>query len=486
MPSPGRDWSRGPLFAAIRALVVLAIVAAPASAYRPGGDPRDRAATPLSISAPVPAAPGEPRLRVLVCLDGVPFGMVQRLHDEEGLFASFHPPARLISPFPAITEVMLTEFFQVEEPPGYGLRYYDKESNILRGGITDLDAISVWFSVYDYLTPMLDRGIVYLWAPAADRDLDALERKLTSAETGVLLLHLDSTDALMHHEPAVVTERWLRRLDKMLARLPITGDSRVEIVFFSDHGNDRTRSRRVPLEAHLRRKGWRPASTLRGESGVAVLPTGLISTAYLYTHRPGDVANALRDMPGLDFSVYRDVDGVAEGSSGVRVTGAAGAALIERTADGVRWRYRMLTGDPLRLDTIVQTLSRSGRMDSEGWATDSIWFFATLDHDYPDVLHGAWGGATGHVQNVGDLILSLKDGWHCGSRILSTMLTFHGTHGSLTKASVTGFWMSNRRTLLDARAEDALDVLGWRGMVTAHAGRKGVRFRCGHDRMGER
>lgn len=405
--------------------------------------------------------------------------MIHRLHAEEGLFAAFHAPARLISPFPAITEVMLTEFFQVEEPPGYGLRYYDKESNVLRGGITDLDAISVWFSVYDYVTPMLDRGLVYLWAPAADRDLDALERRLVAAETGVILLHLDSTDALMHHEPAIVTERWLRRLDKLLARLPITGDSGVEIVFFSDHGNDRTRSRRVPLEAHLRRKGWTPAGTLRGDSGVAVLPTGLISTGYLYTHRPGEVATALVDMPGLDFSVHANGDEV-------RVTGSEGTAVIERDDDGVQWRYRPLSGDPLRLDTTIRELGRAGLLDAEGWATDTTWFQATLDHAYPDVLYGAWGGASGHVRNVGDVLLSLEDGWHCGSRILSTMLTFHGTHGSLTKASVTGFWMSNRRLLPAARAEDALDVLDWRGIVSTHAGRKGVRFRCGHDRMGER
>ncbi len=398
--------------------------------------------------------------------------MMARLH-AEGLFAGFRPPSRLISTFPAITEVMLTQFFQVDPPPGYGLRYYDKESNALRGGIGDLDAISVWFSLYDHVTPMLERGLVYLWARAGDRDLVELETRLNEAQDGILMLHLDSTDALMHHERPAVTERWLRKLDGMLNRVAVARETAVEIVFFSDHGNDMTRSRRIPLEAHLKSRRWQPAGTLRGESGVAVLPTGLISTAYLYTHRPEEVAEALVDMPGLDFAIY-DSGGV------VRITGPRGRAVIERRAGGVAWRYRPLGGDPLALETTVAVLRERGRMDEEGWATDTDWFAVTVEHDYPDVLHRAWGGATGHVENVGDVLLSLQDGWHCGSRFLSAMLTFQGTHGSLTRSSITGFWMSNRRDLGSARAEDALDRLGWRGIVEAHAGRRGVKFRCAH------
>lgn len=447
-------------------------------------------ASPLVRDSPVSVAT-ETMLRVLVCLDGVPHGMMADLH-ARGRFRAFRPPARLISTFPAITEVMLTEFFRVEPPPGYGLRYYDEDANALRGGIGDLEAISVWFSLYDYVTPMLDRGLVYLWAPAAERDLTALERRLRTAGPGTLLMHLDSTDALMHHEKAEVTERWLVRLDELLERLGTAADSRVEIVFFSDHGNDRTRSRRVPLEAHLKARGWSPAGTIRGDSGVAILPTGLISTGYLYTRRPAEVAASLADLPGLDFALF-DTGGA------VHIVGPRGAAVIERRlgegavdagpglpgGNEVWWRYRALRGDPLALETAVARLTARGRMDAEGWARDSEWFVETIDEAYPDVLNRAWGGATGHVENVGDVLLSLKDGWHCGSRLLSGMLTFEGTHGSLSRASVTGFWMSSRRGLPDARAEDALDVLGWRDSVIEHAGGRGVGFRCAHGSAGD-
>lgn len=406
-------------------------------------------------------------LQVLICLDGVPLSMMEKLK-AEGHFSAFKTPAPLISTFPAITEIMLTEFFGVAPPPGYGLRYYDKDSNVLQGGLSDASAISIWFSLYDFVTPMFDRGLTYLWGRWGVIDIDYAERVLRNAD-GMVMMHLDSTDALMHNEPPRVTERWLKKFDASISDFLARNQHRdVEVILFSDHGNDMTAPVRIDIEKHLKAKGFTPGSVVDGDSGVAILPTGLISTAYMYTAREAEVASALRDLEGVDFAVY-ERDGV------VFVEGSGGTARVEK--DEKRFRYVPIDGDPLKLEKVVSEMRASGVMDADGWAGDREWFEKTLEHEYPDVLRRVHDGLTGHVKNVGDVLLSLKNGYHCGSKFLQMVVHFNGTHGSLARGSSTGFILSSRRELPFLRAEEALDQLGWRQAVVHAAASRNVTVR---------
>lgn len=407
--------------------------------------------------------------RILLCIDGVPYSLIDEAR-KEGHFKSFAPPARLISTFPAITEVMLTEFYQTEPPPGYGLRYYDKAKNELVGGIGDQDAISVWFELYDYITPMSDRGLTYVWGRWSYTDLDYLDYHLEAHDSEIVLIHLDSTDAMMHHEKPYATKRWLvslsERLDKFFEK---HGDAAPEIVIFSDHGNEMTPTRRIPVESWLKKKGFKPGGVISGDSGVAILPTGLISTGYIYTADERAVAIALRGMPGFDLSLY-------EKDNVVHVISNEGEATIERNSDGSLWRYTVVQNDPLKLEPVISELFDSGFVSEDGWIDDRAFFSATLDHEYPDVLNLAWGGVTGHVKNVGDVMISLKTGWHSGSAVLSNILKFEGTHGSLKRLSVTGFIISSDRELPALRTKEALGHLDWSEIVKRHAADKGVKL----------
>ncbi|MBL4889016.1 MAG: hypothetical protein JKX97_03205, partial [Candidatus Lindowbacteria bacterium] len=104
------------------------------------------------------------------------------------------------------------------------------------------------------------------------------------------------------------------------------------------------------------------------------------------------------------------------------------------------------------------------------------------DHRFPDVLNRAYGGVTDHVDHIGDVLLSLKNGNHCGSRVLSTFLTFDGTHGSLTRESITGFSMSNSRSLSANRAEDFLDDLNWHTLIAEKVLKKGIHLNVDEHR----
>ncbi|RMH57125.1 MAG: hypothetical protein D6679_07320, partial [Candidatus Hydrogenedentota bacterium] len=374
-------------------------------------------------------------LTVLICLDGVPLDMIQDLR-KEGFFRSFHKPAPLISTFPAITEVMLTEFFHVPYAPGYGLRYYDKKQNRLVGGISSADAVSIWFELYDFITPMIDRGMVYLWGRWAWKDIDMVERALARLDTGVFLAHIDSTDALLHHERPKVAHRWLKKFSVMIDTFVQTHPN-AEVFLFSDHGNERIPTRRVPVERYLKKAGWHPKGVIEGESGVAILPTGLISTGYLYTRYKRKVARELAWRKGIELTAYEE-------SGVITVFSKKGEARIQRkVVEGRPWYlYEPVIGDPLRYDTFLWRAIDSGWTDSMGYIPARRWFAGTLEERYPYAVDRLYGGLTGHVLNVGDVLLSLEPGWHLGSAFLSFFFHFQGTHGSLRRGSITGFAMA--------------------------------------------
>ncbi len=77
--------------------------------------------------------PARPR-RLLLCLDGVPYGLM-RDAQERGLFASFNSPARLLSPFPTMTNIALSAMLRASTPIGYETIYFDRAARKIRGGI---------------------------------------------------------------------------------------------------------------------------------------------------------------------------------------------------------------------------------------------------------------------------------------------------------------------------------------------------------------
>ena len=72
--------------------------------------------------------------RLLLCLDGVPHTLIEQARNR-GLFESFGPPARLLSPFPTMTNVALSAMLGASPPAGYESLYFDRSVRELRGGI---------------------------------------------------------------------------------------------------------------------------------------------------------------------------------------------------------------------------------------------------------------------------------------------------------------------------------------------------------------
>src|SRR5947209_5075493 len=105
--------------------------------------------------------------RLLLCLDGVPYELIKAAQ-QRGLFASFNSPARLLSPFPTMTNIALSAMLRASTPLGYETIYFDRTARQIRGGIgkyigrrTPEKMPSSYMEQLDYQEPLPFEFLVY-------------------------------------------------------------------------------------------------------------------------------------------------------------------------------------------------------------------------------------------------------------------------------------------------------------------------------------
>src|SRR5919206_2133209 len=110
--------------------------------------------------------------RLLLCLDGVPYEVLKGAKGR-GMFENFNEPARLLSPFPTMTNVALSRMLGATAPLGYESLYFDRNARELRGGVrkyigwrTPDKKPSSYMDELDYQEPLAFEFLVYV-APDA-------------------------------------------------------------------------------------------------------------------------------------------------------------------------------------------------------------------------------------------------------------------------------------------------------------------------------
>ncbi len=408
--------------------------------------------------------------RLLLCLDGVPYEVLKGAKGR-GMFENFNEPARLLSPFPTMTNVALSRMLGATAPLGYEGLYFDREARELRGGVrkyigwrTPDKVPSSYMDELDYQEPLPFEFLVYVapetvWRADMRRFHDRFRR---APRTRDFFAFLKGTDGLMHIRGPKRLSVALDSLDKILKRIQAHCGDETEIVLFSDHGMNLEENKRVNLQTHLRRNGFTLTDNLRGgeRRAVSVPAFGLCSYAAIYC--PDDevsaaVAAALVDLEGVDFSIHR------EGATAVVVKGWRGAARIHQRADenGTAYRYEQITGDPLELSRVIEDLRAGGLLDESGYAADTAWYERTAAHVYPDAVSNIFLSL--HAPRVGhtaDVLVSLKDRYFYGDSLFSRLARLAATHGNALRASSTAFMMSTHRALPSfVRADEAQPLL---------------------------
>src|SRR5215211_735558 len=369
--------------------------------------------------------PQERPRRLLLCLDGVPFEVVREAKSR-GMFDNFGEPARLLSPFPTLTNVALAEMLGATPPNGYESLYFDREARELRGGVrkyigrrTPDKVPSSYMDELDYQEPLAFEFLIYVATDAVWRaDMRRFrERFLSAPPSRDFFGFLKATDGLLHIGGPARLSVALQSLDQLLREIRRAAGSETEVVLFSDHGMNLLENRRVNLQSHLVRDGYEVVSHMRrpkGKRRVSAPAFGLCGYAALYcgeeTER-GELAESLRELEGVDFSVYR------EGETAL-VKAAAGSARIHRAERGGEtfYRYEQLDGDPL--------------------------------------------GLAPRVRHTADVLVSLRDGYYFGATAFSRMVRLLATHGNALRSSSHAFLMSTHRTFpTHVRSTEARPVL---------------------------
>jgi Type I phosphodiesterase / nucleotide pyrophosphatase len=381
---------------------------------------------------------------LLLCLDGVPHALIEQARNR-GLFDSFGPPARLLSPFPTMTNVALSAMLGATPPAGYESLYFDRTARELRGGIRKYigrrtpDKIpSSYMDDLDYQEPLPFEFLIYVAPEKVWRaDMQRFRERFKAApQTRDYFAFLKATDGLLHAQGPDRLAVALESLDKILKEIRAFCGNETEIVMFSDHGMNLEENRRVDLASTLQRRGFK----------VVIPAFGLCSYAAIYCQddqRIPEIAAASVEVKGIDFAVYKDSDAVV-------VESARGRARIEYNPAMDSYRYSMVNGDPLELGSF-----------SNGFATDAEWFQRTAAHRYPNAVANIYRSLfTPRVKHTADILLSLHDGYYYGWSPFGRFVRLAATHGNALQGSSNAFLMSTDQHLpAFIRADEARTYL---------------------------
>src|SRR5678815_2696737 len=381
--------------------------------------------------------------RLLLCLDGVPHKLIEG-ERSRGLFDSFKSPARLLSPFPTMTNVALSAMLGATPPAGYESLYFDRKARELRGGISKYvgrrtpDKVpSSYMEELDYQEPLAFEFLIYVAPEKVWRaDMQRFRERFRAApQNRDYFAFLKATDGLLHAQGPKRLAVALESLDKILKEIRSYCGDETEIVMFSDHGMNLEENRRIPLASTLHRRGFK----------VVIPAFGLCSYAALYCDEDviPEVARASTEVNGVDFAVYKD-------AAEVVIESSRGQARIEYEAASDSYRYVIVSGDPLQLGSFPHT-----------FATDAVWYERTAGHRYPNAVANVYKSLfTPRVKHTADVLISMDDGYYYGWNAFGRFVRLRATHGNALQSSSNAFLMSTHRNFpAFVRADDAKTLL---------------------------
>jgi len=373
---------------------------------------------------------------VVIVLDGFPYDLVKTFRDK-GRLRLFYPPARVISTYPAMTDLALAEVFVSPKPLGFESLYYDHRANRLAGGNSDYLALKneAWARVVDYRAATLLDPIAYIYPHYIfDRELEDFARLVARRDRRHVIGYFVSTAGLATRDGARGIEKALDAVDRLSHQLVAESRGLVKITVLADHGHTLARSERIDFRKFLRDKGWRITDRLTGPRDIAPVEYGLITYASFAAHDRPALAADLLEHDGVRLTVYQEGDALV-----VRTRDSE--ARIERRDD--RYRYRASAGDPLELAPILERLKAEGKVDADGFVADRDLFLATADHAYPDAADRLWRAFSAAAENVPDVIADLADGYYAGAAARAAWFdSAASTHGDLGRMSSTTFILS--------------------------------------------
>ncbi len=383
----------------------------------------------------------------VIILDGVGYDLVKKEYDA-GRLRMFHPPSRVVAPFPGMTDLCIEDMLGYIPCLSFEALYYDRRKGRLTKGTWDYLHMKnePFVQLLTYRSRTLWDTVSYFspWQ-VFKRDVRQAREAFGRRDRQDVLAYFVGSAGMGTTNGAEGHIRCLKLVERLVNEITWETRGLVKFTILADHGHTYTEAERLDLTRLLEKKGWHGARRLRRPGDFVHIEFGIVTYAAFYVNDAPRLAADLAAIDGVDLAAYHR-DGA------VFVRSADGCAEI-RERNG-KYSYEAEKGDPLQLNAIVEKLREGGRVDEDGFIEDKALFDATLTHLYPDPLRRLWRAFHALVENVPDVIVSLRDDRVSGAAAYEIVVRVKSTHGGLNYKNSMTFIMSTAGPLPPAMRSD--------------------------------
>ncbi|RKY25681.1 MAG: hypothetical protein DRP79_06300 [Planctomycetota bacterium] len=386
---------------------------------------------------------------VLIILDGVAYDLAREYY-EEGHLRMFHPPSRVVAPFPGLTDVCIEDALGCIPNLAFEALYYDRRKERLTRGAWDYLYMrnEPFAQLLTYRAHTICDTISYFspWQ-IFKHEIKRVKETFDRRDRQDVLVYLVGSAGMGTGNGRKGHVRCLELVERLVNQMTWETRGMVKFTLMADHGHTYTEPERLDIVGRLKEKGWHSVRRLRRPGDFIPVEFGVVTYAAFYTRDAAGLAADIAAIDGVDLAAYHR-DGA------VFVRSSDGCAVV-RERNG-RYAYEAQEGDPLQLNGIIAKLSEQGKVDADGFIEDAALFEATLVHVYPDPLRRLWRAFHAEAENVPDVIASLRDDRAFGSGAYDMLVKVKSTHGSLNRRNSTTFIMSTAGPLPPAMRSDEI------------------------------
>ncbi len=389
-----------------------------------------------NVKVDLDAIPISGSRHLVIILDGVSYDVIRDFYESGGL-RMFHPPSRVVVPYPTMTDICMSDLLGAEPAEGFEARYYDRSAGKVVGG------------AWDYLTGggktynrMLQYRMRVLWDPIGyvyprrmfRKEMNDLKEVFDARESREVISYFATSAGMGTRLGADGHRECLEAVERLVNQILCETRGMTKVTLLADHGHSYTPATQISLDDFLTDRGWRITDRLREPRDVAYIRFGLETYAGFYTQRSEKLASDLIEADGVTLASFPEDDHV------VVLAPDGQRAMVHRSDK--RYRYEPVSGDPLKLNELLEQMETD-----DGFHDVDLLLKETVDHYYPAALERLWRAHFGLVQNPPDVIISLAADKFSGSDFMAAAVDIASTHGSLRRLNSVTFIMSTAGTL---------------------------------------
>ncbi|MDA3897098.1 MAG: hypothetical protein PF482_13235 [Desulfobacteraceae bacterium] len=372
---------------------------------------------------------------LIILLDSIPYQCVVDKY-KSGHFSWFPPPQKVIAPFPSLTDVVYNRLLHVPPRAGTNNHFYDHRTNSMSSSYwNQMNGVKQpWERYLDYSTPFFTMGRGFMKPRQVYPDeLEQIKQRLDQSPSRVTIVYDASSAGMVCKYGRQGAYECLDGVERLCLQLLWERQGAIKISIMADHGHNLMKSKFISLQDILNDAGFKVTDKIESKTDIVIDAEGLCTYAGIHTREPSRVADVLLKLPQTELVLYMAGDRVI-------VRDARGTAAIEKK--GGKLRYIPIDSDVLSYQSVIEALTKSGKIDVEGFASDDDWFEATVDHEWPDAPSRIWNAFHGTVVCTPDLMVSILDGFYNGFTLFESFIDMASIHGGLNQINSATFLLS--------------------------------------------